>query len=175
VLHVRTSGDTSAALTAIQRLVRGIDRHVTATESRTMREAISTALVPTRIAQTVLGASGVIALLLAFGGLYGLVAYALQQRTKEIAIRVALGASRARVFRLVVGGVVRLAAIGIVAGALLAAGAMRVLQSLLVGLGPGDPPTYAAVAALLLVVTVAAGYAAARNGLRVDPAAVLRC
>ena len=93
---------------------------------------------------------------------------------KEIGIRVALGASREQVFRLIVGGTVRLSAIGVATGVLLAAGAMRLLASLLIGLSPTDPLTFGGIAALLVFVTLGAGYAAAQKGLNVDPMVVLR-
>jgi predicted permease len=172
-LHVRAAAHQSV-LAAISDLVREIDGNVVPQSSQTMREAMSLALVPAQIAQTVLGVSGVIALLLATGGLYGLVCYTLQQRLKEVAIRVALGASRGDVFRLIVGSTLRLTAVGVALGVLLGAAAMRLLASLLIGLGPTDPLTFAAVVVLMALVTLGAGYVAARNGLDVDPMAVLK-
>jgi putative ABC transport system permease protein len=115
-----------------------------------------------------------IALMLAAGGLYGLVAYALAQRLKEIGIRVALGATRRNVFQVIVGNAFRLTTIGIVIGALLGAAAMRLFTSLLYGLSPTDPLTFGSIAGLLLVVTTIAGYVAARRGLAIDASQVLR-
>jgi predicted permease len=173
-LHIRAAANPALVLAEINGLVREIDAGVAPQSSETMREAMSVALVPAQIAQTVLGVAGVIALLLATGGLYGLVCYTLEQRLKEIGIRVALGASREQVFRLIVGGTVRLSAIGVATGVLLAAGAMRLLASLLIGLSPTDPLTFGGIAALLVFVTLGAGYAAAQKGLNVDPMVVLR-
>jgi len=170
----RATSNQSAVLAEINGLVREIDGSVVPQSSQTMREAMSFALVPAQIAQTVLGVAGVIALLLATGGLYGLVCYTLERRLKEIGIRVALGASRDKVFRLIVGGTVRLTAIGVATGVLLAAGAMRLLSSLLIGLSPTDPLTFAGIAALMMVVALGAGYIGARKGLSVDPVAVLK-
>jgi predicted permease len=172
-LHIRAA-NPAAVLAEINGLVRDIDSNVVPQSSRTMREAMSFALVPTQIVQTVLGVAGAIALLLATGGLYGLVCYTLEQRFKEIGIRVALGASREKVFRLIVGGTVRLTAIGVVVGMLLAAGAMRLLSSLLIGLSSNDPLTFMGVGALMVVITLGAGYIAARKGLSVNPVAVLK-
>jgi putative ABC transport system permease protein len=173
-LHVRAFSNTSAVLAPINRLVREMDERVVPRTSRTMRDAMSFALIPTQIAQTVFGVAGATALLLATGGLYGLVCYTLQQRFKEIGLRVALGASPEQIFRLIVGGTVRLTAIGVAAGVLLAAFAMRLLAWMLIGLSPIDPLTFAGVAALMLIVTLGAGYVGARQGLSVDPAAVLK-
>lgn len=172
-LHIRAAS-TSPVLAEINGLVREIDGSVAPQSSQRMREAMSSALLPAQIAQTVLGVAGVIALFLATGGLYGLVCYTLEQRLKEIGIRVALGASREKVFRLIVGGTVRLTAVGIAIGVLLAAGAMRLLSWLLIGLSPTDPLTFAGIAALMVAVSVGAGYIAARKGLSVDPVAVLK-
>jgi predicted permease len=173
-LHIRVAANPSRALAEIDGLVRAIDASVVPQGSQTMREAMSFALVPARLARTVLGVAAVIALVLATGGLYGLVCYTLEQRLKEIGIRIALGASREVVFRLLVGGAVRLAAVGVVFGLLLGAGAARLLTSLLVGLGPTDPATFAGIGGLLIFVTLVAGFAAARKGLNVDPMVVLR-
>ena len=173
-LHVRVVSDSSPVLAAINSLAREIDATAAPQSSRTMRQAMSFALVPAQIAQAVLGVAGVIALLLATGGLYGLVCYTLEQRLKEIGIRVALGATRERVFRLVVGGTLRLAAAGVAIGVLLAAGAMRLLSSLLIGLSPTDPLTFAGIATLMAVIALGAGYAGSRKGLNVDPIAVLK-
>ena len=173
-LHLRVVSNATTVLDQIKTLVREIDPNVIPDNSQTMRDAMSSAMVPAQIAQAVLGVSGVLALLLATGGLYGLVCYSLQQRMKEIGIRVALGASRASVFRLIVGSTVRLAVIGAAIGAALASAAMQLLASLLVGVSPSDPLTLAGVVALTVAVTLAAGYAAARHGLNVDPAIVLK-
>jgi predicted permease len=173
-LHLRTSLAPSPILALMDDLVREIDSNVVSQSSQTMREAMSFALLPTQVAQTVLGVAGVIALLLSAGGLYGLVCYTLEQRLKEIGIRVALGASRDSVFRLLVGGTVRLTAIGVTIGVLVAAGAMRLLTSLLIGLSPTDPLTFVGTAALMLAIALGAGYVAARKGLGVDPLDVLK-
>jgi predicted permease len=171
-LHVRTS-NASAAVANIRRLADEIDGNVVY-EIRTMREAMAFALVPVRVAQTVFGVAGLIALILASGGLYGLVCYTLERRTREIGIRIALGAGRGHVLGLVVGGAIRLVSAGLAIGAGIAMAAGRLLSSLLYGLGPSDPTTFGGVAALLVVVTLGAGYTAARTGLAVDPAVALR-
>jgi ABC-type antimicrobial peptide transport system permease subunit len=136
--------------------------------------ASSGSLLPLRIARFVFGVAGVIALLLATGGLYSLVSYALERRMKEIGIRVAMGANRRSVFGVIVGGAFRLTGIGLVVGIALAGAVTHLFSRFLYGLSPIDPLTFAGIALLLALVTLAAGYAAARRGLNVDPMVVLR-
>jgi ABC-type antimicrobial peptide transport system permease subunit len=126
------------------------------------------------VVQGVVTAAGVIALLLAAGGLYGLLAYSLETRLKEIGVRIALGATRSTLFGLIVGGVARLTAVGIVVGAAIAVGVTRMAAAMLYGVSPTDVLTFASVGALLLLVTLAAGSIAIRQGLRVNPVALLR-
>jgi predicted permease len=173
-LNLRTSAPTASALADIARIVRDVDVNIAVHEPSAMRERMAFRLVPVRIARGVFGIAGMIALMLAAGGLYGLVAYALAQRLKEIGIRVALGATRRNVFQVIVGNAFRLTTIGIVIGALLGAAAMRLFTSLLYGLSPTDPLTFGSIAGLLLVVTTIAGYVAARRGLAIDASQVLR-
>jgi predicted permease len=172
-LHVRTSLGSAEALADIRRVASELEPNVPVI-GETLRETTSFRLIGTRIARGVFGIAGVIALLLAAVGLYGLVAYSAQQRMREIGIRVALGASRRAVFAVLVGGAARMTLVGVAAGILLALGASRLIAGFLYGLSPTDPLTYVAVAALLLVMALASGYAAARRGLRVDPMSVLR-
>jgi len=176
-LFVRTAAIPADVLSGLRGVVRTLDLraepHLTGVSLREMMAA-SPGLIPVRVAQTVFGVAGGIALVLAAGGLYGLVSYNLQQRLKEIGIRIAMGADRRRVFGLIVGGAARLTLIGIIAGALLALVVMRLLAAMLYGLSPTDPLTFGVIALLLAVVTLLAGYAGARRGLDTDPMAVLR-
>jgi predicted permease len=173
-LHVRSTAHAGDAVAALRRLAREIDADLAPENAQTMWERMSFALIPARLALTVIGAAGLIALLLAAGGLYGLVCYTLERRLKEIGIRVSLGATKPDVFRVMVGGVTRLTVIGIVLGTALAAVATRLLAVLLYGLSPTDPLTFAGIGILLLAVTLLAAFAAARRGLNVDPTKVLR-
>jgi predicted permease len=176
-LHVRTSAQPAAVLRSIRRLVREIDVNaVSYVRGQSMRASMdaSMSLVPLKIARVVFGVAGNIALLLAAGGLFGVVSYAAERRMKEIGIRVALGANRRGVYRVLVGGALRLTAVGVVVGIAVAAGVMRLLSGLLFGLSPIDPLTFGAMAALLVLVTLAAGYGAARRALSVDPMVILR-
>lgn len=173
-LHVRTPQSPTRALADIKRLAHEIEPSLPPFSGRTMRDAMASSLVPARITQAVFGVAGVIALLLTSGGLYGFVCYLLEQRLKEIGIRLALGASRRDVFRVIAGSAVKLALVGVAIGVALAAATMRLLSAFLYGLSPTDPLTFGGIAALLLFVTLAAGYAGARRGLYVDPIVVLR-
>jgi predicted permease len=173
-IHLRTSTDAADALAAIRRLAADIDRGAVPRSARTMREEMGFSLVPVRIAQSVFSIAGAIGVLLALGGLYGLVCYTLARRLKEIGIRLALGASHHHIFRVIVGGAVRLTLIGVAIGVALAAALTRVLSAFLYGLSPTDPLTFGGIAALLVLVTLLAGYAAARRGLRADPVVALR-
>jgi predicted permease len=173
-LHVRTPAPPAPALEAIKAIVQDLDRDISAYDGRPMRERMAFSLVPVDIAKNVLAVSGVIALVLALGGLYGLVTYTVAQRFREIGIRIALGASRSHVFAVILGGALRLTAIGIALGVAGAAASTRVLRTLLYGLSPTDPLTFAMVAGLMAAVAGAAAYGAARRGMQVDPMVALR-
>jgi len=173
-LHVRTGSLPATTAADIRRLAYDIDARVATGSIRPLREAMTFPLLPARIAQTVFGVAGIIALLLAAGGLYGLVCYTLEQRLKEVGIRVALGATQSDVFRVIVGSTLRIAVTGVVLGGVLAAATTRLLGALLYGLSPVDPLTFGTIAVLLLCLTLAAAYIAARRGLDVDPLTVLR-
>lgn len=131
-------------------------------------------LAPTRFAMALLTAFAVIALALAAVGIYGVVAYSVSQRTQEIGVRVALGATPGTVVRLVLRDGLRLAVAGSVIGAAVALAALRVLRSMLYGVSPADPLTFAAVALLVTAIALVASYIPARRALRIDPAEALR-
>jgi hypothetical protein len=173
ILHARVATSEADAVAAVSGVIRELDSRLVVT-GRTMRERMAFSLVPARTARVVFGVAGAIALLIASAGLYGLVAYTLERRSREIGICLALGARRRDVFRLAVGSAVRLAIAGLVVGLVIAAGAMRLLSSMLYGLGPTDPVTFAGVGLLLAGVTLAAASAAGRRALSVDPVWILR-
>jgi predicted permease len=173
-LHVRTNHAPPAAIAGLRRLVGEVDSKVRLERPQTLRDGMGFSLVPARIARAVFTIAGTIGALLAAGGLYGLVCYTLALRLREIGIRIALGATRHDVFRLVVGGAVRLTIAGVVTGAALSALGARLLASMLFGVSPFDPMTFGSIGVLLLMVALTAGYVAARRGLNVSPATTLR-
>lgn len=145
---------------------------------RTMEEVESESMASRRLPILLLGSFAALALLLASVGIYGVVSYSVTQRVREIGIRVALGADRRRVFRMIVGQGMRMAAAGLAVGTAAALALTRMLPSfshLLYGVGRGDPPTFVAVCAGLMLVAVAACYLPARRAMGTDPMISLRC
>lgn len=122
-----------------------------------------------------LGLFSAVALLLAAIGIYGVISYSVAQRTREIGVRMALGADRGGVFRMIIGQGVRLAAIGVAIGVGAALGLVRLMASLLFQVSTADVETFTAVAVLLLLVAFAASYIPARRAMSVEPMEALRC
>jgi putative ABC transport system permease protein len=138
-----------------------------------MNEVVSDSVHVTRLALTLLGVFAVIALALAAIGIYGVMAYVVRQRTREIGTRIALGATTRDIVWLVMRQGVLIAGLGAIVGGVAAAAAARLLQSILFGTPPSDPATYAAAAMVLITTTMAACYLPARRAARVDPARTL--
>jgi putative ABC transport system permease protein len=135
---------------------------------------IRNALAPTRFAMGLLAAFAVIALLLSAVGLYGVIAYSVTQRTREIGVRVALGAEPQAIVAMVIGGGLRLASGGVIIGAAVAAMTTRALGSMLYGISPDDPLTFVAIALLVAAIALLASYLPARRALRIAPTDALR-
>ena len=173
-LAVRTTMPAGQALPMLRAAILALEPQIVFTEARPATEVVATTLAPTRIGAVLLGAFGALALLLAAVGLYGVVAYSVTLRTREIGVRMALGARRSEVLRLVLGQAGRLSLFGIGAGAVLAALAGRVLDSLLYGVSALDPAAYVSAAAILLAVVVLATLGPALSAARVDPLRALR-
>ena len=140
----------------------------------TLSAEIGGVLVPQRVAALVTAVLGFVGLLLAAVGLYGIVAYQVGQRTREIGVRLALGAGRRDVLRLVVGDGMRPVAAGMAVGLLLALGATRLLRSFLLGVSPLDAVTFVGGAVILTAVALAASYLPARRAAATDPVRALR-
>ena len=173
-LMVRTTGDSNAALAGVRNTVRALDADLPLYDVKTLNDHLLLALFPGRIAASVLGAFGLVALILAAIGIYGVTSYSVAQRTREIGIRMALGARLADVLRLVVGSGLKLVAIGVGLGLLGAYVLTRALTSLLSGVSPTDPVTFIFVSLLLIAVAVLATYIPARRATKVDPLVALR-
>ena len=173
-LLVRTTGDPARVAPAIRAAVRSFDPMLPAPTVTTLGAATGAVLLPQRVAALVTAVLGVVGLLLAAVGLYGIVAYLVGQRTREIGVRLALGARRRDVLRLVVGEGMRPVAAGMAVGLVLAAGATRLLTAFLLGVSPLDAFTFVGGAALLTAVALTASYLPARRAAAVDPLVALR-
>ena len=171
-LLVKTAGPS--AIPAVRTLVRGMNSSLPVTEAMPLSEITALNTIPQRIVGAIAGTLGVVGMLLAAMGIYGVTAYAVNHRTREIGIRVALGAGSRQVMALVLRQGAVLTGIGIVLGLLLAAAGAQVIQSLLYGISGIDPLTFAAACALFAVVALIATYVPARRALAVDPMAALR-
>lgn len=171
---LRAAGDPARVLAAVERTARRIDPGLPVLRLRTYRDALSDALLLPRLAAGLLGLFGALALGLAAVGLHGLLAHAAVRRTRELAVHMALGASRRAVVRRVVAEGARLAAVGLAVG--LAASLLlgRALEAVLYGVEPTDPATYAAAVLTFGTVSLVASYQPARRASRVDPGRVLR-
>ena len=173
-MMARTSSDPSVVLPSIRNAVRGVDADLALYDIGLLAEQLGGAWAKQRFTSAVLAAFGALALLLAATGVFGVVASLVSERTREIGIRVALGATSADVVRLVVRQGMRLPAIGLIVGALLAIPASRTLRGLLYGVSPSDPRVLIGVALLLASVAFAATLIPARRATRVDPRIAMR-
>jgi predicted permease len=172
-LLARTDGP-AVPLDTLRRELGALDPTVPLSGVRTMRELLRGQSASARFNAALLAAFAAVALVLATVGVYGVVGYAVAQRTREIGTRMALGARPRDVVRLVVGQGFRPVAAGLAAGALAALGCARALQGLLVGVGPTDPATLAVTGGILAATAVLAAYVPARRASRLDPVAALR-
>jgi putative ABC transport system permease protein len=151
-----------------------VDHDVATSNMRTMEDYLSESVAPRRFSLRLLTIFSIAALLLAVTGIYSVVSYTVTQRTPEIGIRLALGAGRGQVFRLILGHGVRVVFMGIVLGLLAALALSRVIRSLLFGVTPSDPLTFVFVSALLTVVALTACIIPAQRATKVDPLIALR-
>ena len=173
-LIARTSGDPAALAGAIRLAVHDVDPGQPVSDLKTMDERIAMSMGPRRSAVTLLSVFAAMALTLAAVGLFGLIRYNVTQRTQEIGVRMALGASRSEVLRMVLGESLRLALLGVAGGLLAAFALTRVLSSLLYGVSPTDPLTFAGMALVLISVALLASSIPAQRATRVDPLVALR-
>jgi predicted permease len=173
-LVVRTTGDPLAIAPAVRRVVAAIDPEQPISAVRSMEEIVDLNVIDRTGQARLLGAFAGLALLLASVGLYGVLSYAVTQRTREIGVRFALGASAGAIARLVIGRGLALTGVGLTIGLVLAWAATRTMQALLFGVGASDPATFGGVVGLLMVVAIAACSLPALRAARVDPVRVLR-
>jgi putative ABC transport system permease protein len=173
-LVVRTDGDPMRLAGAVRAEISALDKELTASVIQTAGMALSQMLAPQRFHTMLIGLSAGIALALAAAGIYGLMAFSTSQRTGEIGIRMAFGASRGDILKAVVGQGLKLALIGVAVGLAGALALTRVLASLLYDTSTMDPLTFALVSVVLIVVALLASYLPARRAARIDPMAALR-
>jgi putative ABC transport system permease protein len=174
-LAIRNSqGDPLQLAPAVRRIIGAAEPQLPVTSVRPLTDIVANETASRRAQLLVLGGFAAIAFLLAAIGIHGLLAYAVSQRTQEIGVRMALGATRANILRLITGDALILAILGILAGAGVAYGAGVALRSLLAGLSPNDPDAFSAGILLSLVMTIAGSLLPALRAIRVDPATALR-
>ncbi len=172
-LVIRTAGDPAAFATTLRREVQALDKDQPIYNVRTMDDVVANSLGTRRVSMQLFTVFGCAALLLAALGIYGVMAYSVAQRTREIGIRMALGAQKADVLRLVVRQGMTLAIIGVVAGLLGALALTRVIAGLLFNVGATDPVTFVSISLLLVVVALLACYLPARRAAKLDPVIAL--
>lgn len=173
-LLVRTTGDPEAFVGAVRQEIQHLDARLPIYNVKTLKQHLTWGLWGPRMAATLSLSFGFVALLLAATGLYSVMAYTVSQRTREIGIRMALGATRSDILKLVASQGMTLAAVGVVIGLIAAFAVTRAIGSLLVGVSSTDPVTYAIITAGLLVVALTASYTPARRATKVDPMVALR-
>ena len=174
IVQVKTTGNPADMAAAVERAIHEIDRQLPVFDVRTMSETTQMANIFVVMQSTLAGMFAVVALILAATGIYGLVAYRTELRTHEIGIRVALGAGRGDVLRLVLLQGIRLTAIGLALGLVLAFALAHLMRGLLYGVSATDPLTAACVTALLASIAILAAYLPARKDMHVDPVTAIR-
>jgi putative ABC transport system permease protein len=170
---IRAQAGPSALVPALREAVRSLDPQLPL-KFRTLDQVFSSSLDQRRFSLVIFGVFGVVALLLAAMGIYGVTTYAVEQRTQEIGIRMALGARMSDVLKLVLRNGMSLALIGAVVGVAGAFATTRVMSSLLFGVAPTDLATFTAVVVVLVIVAFVACYIPARRATKVDPLVALR-
>lgn len=173
-LHLNTAGDPRELIPAVRREVQAVDKELPIFNFKTLSDQIDTALARERMATTLCGWLGMLALLLAATGVYGVMAYTVSRRVREIGVRMALGAQPKDVLKLVLGDSLLTISIGIALGLVAAFYATGALSSLLFGVSATDPLTFAGIALLLMAVAMLASYIPARRAMKVDPMVALR-
>jgi putative ABC transport system permease protein len=171
---VRTSGDPAAIGSSVRAAIASVNPELIVNHLQPMSVFVDKAMAPTRFVLILIGIFAAIAALLAASGLYGVLSSTVRQRTPEIGIRMTFGAESSNIFALVIGQGLKLSGIGLAIGIVIALGSARVMASMLVGVRPTDPTTFAAMTAVLLTVAFVACWLPARRAARLDPSVALR-
>jgi predicted permease len=173
-MQVRTSGRPESTIAAVREQVQSLDTNLALTNLNTIEELIDQGLWAPRVGAALLAVFGALALLLAIIGVYGVLSYSVSQQTREIGIRMAMGARSGSVLSLIIGQGMRLAVVGLMLGLLIAFATMRVLSSLLFGVSAHDPFTFAGVSLILATAAILGCYIPARRAAKVNPITALR-
>jgi len=173
-LIVRGKASAEGLIKSIRRAVQSVDPDQPIRRAQLLETAIATTVAPQRLVAVLLSLFAGLALTLAMVGIYGVMSYSVAQRTQEIGVRMALGAQSRDVLKLILRQGMTLALVGVGAGLLVSAALTRLMKGLLYGVGPNDPLTFVAIAALLTTVTLLACYLPARRATKVDPMVALR-
>jgi putative ABC transport system permease protein len=171
---VRSTLDEASMAPAVREAIRKINPRIIVSELQPMTAFVKRAMAPTEFALFLVGAFAIVAAILAAVGLYGVLATTVRQRTSEIGVRMAFGAHATSIFQLVLSQGLRLSAIGLGIGLVVAAATTQVMRSMLVGVGPTDPATFAAIAVLFIIVAAFACWLPARRAARLQPITALR-
>jgi putative ABC transport system permease protein len=173
-LLVRTAGTTSGLVPHIVETIRQLDPNRPIDHVQTLEEIRNEAIAPQRLNATLIGLFAALALAIATVGVAGVLAFSVSQRTNELGVRMALGAGRSAILRMILGEGAAMAVVGLAIGGIAAIPLSNLMTGLLFGIEPADPPTIALAAALLLVVAVSAAWVPARRATAVDPMTALR-
>ena len=173
-LFIHTAGDPGPMLVEARQLLRAMDNRIPLIYEKTVSDHMAFALWPSWMGALLLGSLGVVALVLAAMGVYGVMAYSVSQRTRELGIRMALGAQSWQVVQLVLRQGMALAAVGLAVGLIAAFGVTRLLRALLYGVNPSDPFVFFVVTIVLAAASLAACYFPARRAVKIDPVVALR-
>ena len=172
--RLQARAGSGSRISELRKVLASLEPNLPIIHAQTMKDATAIGLLPQRLAAWIAGSVGAIGLFLAALGLYGLTSFTVAQRTRELAVRMALGASRRSLLSLVLGQASRLGLIGAAIGFALAIAASRFLKSLLIGLGPVDPLAFGAATILLIVVLLVASWVPANRAAHMDPMRALR-
>lgn len=174
-LTLRTTAGPTRIAAGVRQAIWSVDHNQPVSNIRTMEDILGEEMIQRRMGMTLLAAFAALALLLASLGIYGVLSCVVSQRPQEIGIRMALGAQRQHVIRMIVGDGMRLAFTGVVIGLAASFVLTRLMSSLLFGVSPSDPLTFATVPMVLIVVALAACTVPARRAIKTDPVVALRC